>query len=658
MAKNKKSPYNPESRLFKSLTRLFSGPITQRRTQTGRQLRRSHLDVYGSRFRTASGKQFKKMEYNPINSIPLNMISNRNRAERYVDFDEMENVPEIASSLDIYADEMTTHTELRPMLNIRCANEEIKHVLHNLYHNVLNVEHNLFGYCRTMCKYGDFFLYLDIDEDLGVRNAIGLPPQEIERLEGEDETNPNYVQFQWNSAAMTLENWQVAHFRILGNDKHAPYGSSVLEASRRIYRQLILLEDAMMAYRIVRAPERRVFKIDVGGIPPQEIEQYMQKVMTQMKRHQVVDPKTGKVDLRYNPLSIEEDYYIPIRGGSTSTDIVNLAGGQFTGQIDDVKYLRDKLFSALKIPQSYLTMGEGATEDKATLAQKDIRFARTIQRLQRVVVAELEKIGIIHLYTLGYRDDDLLSFKLKLNNPSKIAELQEIEHWKARFDIAAAATEGYFSKRWISEHLLGMSEDEFLRNQREMFFDKKYSAKLEAAAAAGEGAEGTGGEGGLAGGLDDLGLGGDPAGGDLDLGGDTPAADAGGGDTPAGGGAGETPAAGGEDKKEETDLLAEPAAKRDDKEYKRGPYKRHQRSYEKGRRIKNYKSIATPETGTDRTTWAGKTGFGGMDSIARGMVETKEPTDLLDEKKLFTTNAEVQTLIEGLFNKDKKHETQ
>ena len=172
----------------------------------------------------------------------------------------------------------------------------------------------------------------------------------------------------------------------------------MLEASRRIYRQLILLEDAMMAYRIVRAPERRVFKIDVGGIPPQEVEQYMQKVMTQMKRHQVVDPKTGQVDLRYNPLSIEEDYYIPVRG-TTSTDIVNLAGGSYNGGIDDVKYLRDKLFSALKIPQSYLTMGEGATEDKTTLAQKDIRFARTIQRLQRVVISEMEKIGIIHLFT-------------------------------------------------------------------------------------------------------------------------------------------------------------------------------------------------------------------------------------------------------------------
>jgi hypothetical protein len=625
MAKNKRTPYNPESQLFKSLTRLFSGPVTQRRTQTGRQLRRRHLDIYGQKFRSASGKQFKKSEYNPINQVAMQMISNRNRSERYIDFDEMEYVPEIASALDIYADEMTTYTEIRPMIRIKCANEEIKHILHNLYHNVLNIEHNLFGWSRTMCKYGDFFLYLDIDEELGIRSAIGLPAQEVERLEGEDETNPNYVQFQWNSAGLTLENWQVAHFRILGNDKHTPYGTSVLEASRRIYRQLILLEDAMMAYRIVRAPERRMFKIDVGGIPPQEVEQYMQKVMTQMKRHQVVDPTTGKVDLRYNPLSIEEDYYIPVRG-QTATDIVSLKGGEYTGQIEDVKYLRDKLFAALKVPQSYLTMGEGATEDKASLAQKDIRFARTIQRLQRVVIAELEKIGIIHLYTLGYRDDDLLSFKLQLNNPSKIAELQEIEHWKARFEIAGAATDGYFSKRWIAEHLLGMSEDEFLRNQREMFFDKKYSAKLEAAA---EGAPEAKPD--VAAGLPDI---------------EEPKAPT---EEPK---APEAPAEGDED------LLAEPAAKRDDKEYKRGPYKRHQSSYDKGRRIKNYRSIASTEVGTARSTFPGKTGFGGLDSIARGMVETKENFDSLDEEKLFTTNAEVESLLEGLFNKDNNDETQ
>jgi len=653
MPKYKKSPYNPQSDLFKALTKLFSGPITQRRTQTGRQLRRRQLDNYATKFQSASGAQFKKWEYNPINSVTLNMISNRNRAERYVDFEEMEYMPEIASSLDIYADEMTTHTALRPMLNIKCANEEIKHILHNLYHNVLNIEHNLFGWARTMCKYGDFFLYLDIDEDMGIRSAIGLPTREIERLEGEDQGNPNYVQYQWNTAGLTLENWQVAHFRILGNDKHAPYGTSVLEPARRIHRQLILLEDAMMAYRIVRAPERRLFKIDVGGIPPQEVEQYMQKVMTQLKRHSVVDPTTGRVDLRYNPLSIEEDYYIPIRGGQSSTDITSLPGASYNGGIDDVKYLRDKLFAALKIPQSYLTMGEGASEDKTTLAQKDIRFARTIQRLQRVAIAELEKIGIIHLYTLGYRNDDLLAFTLQLNNPSKIAELQELEHWDKKFSVAGNATEGYFSKRWIAEHLFGMSEDEFLRNQREMFFDKKFMAKLEAAASGGEGGEDAGGGGGLAGGLGDLGggsgdLGGDLGGGGEDLGGDL--GDLGGGDT----GGGDV----GGDKGGDTDLLAEPSAKRDDSPpyvdipSKRGPYKSHQSSYDKGGMKKSMLGSTGIETSrsTSRNLYKGYVGNEySLSQAAGGYLE--------EEQKLESVSREVEMLIESLNKKEIKDET-
>ena len=652
MAKYKKSPYNPQSDLFKALTKLFSGPITQRRTQTGRKLRRRQLDNYATRFNSASGAQFKKWEYNPINTVTLNMISNRNRSERYVDFDEMEYMPEIASSLDIYADEMTTHTALRPMLNIKCANEEIKHILHNLYHNVLNIEHNLFGWARTMCKYGDFFLYLDIDEDLGIRSAIGLPTREIERLEGEDQTNPNYVQYQWNTAGLTLENWQVAHFRILGNDKHTPYGTSVLEPCRRIHRQLILLEDAMMAYRIVRAPDRRLFKIDVGGIPPQDVEQYMQKVMTQLKRHSVVDPQTGRVDLRYNPLSIEEDYYIPIRGGQSATDITNLPGATYNGGIDDVKYLRDKLFAALKVPQSYLTMGEGASEDKTTLAQKDIRFARTIQRLQRVAISELEKIGIIHLYALGYRNDDLLAFTLQLNNPSKIAELQELEHWDKKFTVAGNATDGYFSKRWIAEHVFGMSEDEFLRNQREMFFDKKFMAKLEAAAAGGEAAEGPGGEGGLAGGLDDLGAG------ELDLGGDVA--------EPEGEDLGGLEAGG--DEGGDTDLLAEPAANRDDSpKYvdiprkkgfnnpdtrKRGSYKRHQSSYDKGKNKKEMLGAVGIEASrsTGRNIYKGHVGNEYSLSQAKGGY-------MEEERKLESVSREIETLIESLNKKETADET-
>ncbi len=645
MAKKKSNPYNQESDLFRSLTRLFSGPIVNRRTQTGRQLRRRHLDIYSKWFKSASGKQFKKAEYNPMNITSANMISNRNRSERYVDFDQMEYMPEIASSLDIYADEMTTHSDLQPMLKIKCPNEEIKAILGTLYHNVLNVEYNLFGWSRTMCKYGDLFLYLELDDGLGVRNCVGLPPTEVERLEGQDMTNPNYVQFQWNTAGLTLENWQVAHFRVLGNDKHAPYGTSVLEGARRIWRQLTLLEDAMMAYRIVRSPERRVFYIDVGAIAPQDVEQYMQKVMTQMKRHQVVDPTTGKIDLRYNPLSIEEDYYIPVRG-QTNTKIDNLQGGQFTGTVDDVKYLRDKLFAALKVPQSYLTMGEGATEDKTTLAQKDVRFARTIQRLQRVITTELEKIGIIHLYTLGFRGDDLLSFKLSLNNPSKIAELQELEHWKQKFSAATEATEGFFSKRWIAENMLGISEDEFLRNQRELFFDRKFTAQLEATAAGGEGGEGGGG-------LGDLGdLGGDDAGGDLgdlgDLGGDDEGTDS------------ETTDDAGSGDEKESPLLAEPPAKRDDNMIPS--------MNRKGGTTKRMKSEAgiTKDSirASPRTRDIGLHGDHGLNALSSmsksyvnpgpmgTMFEQKiHHGDLLEEQKLFTVDNEVRNLLKSLMEK-------
>ena len=474
---------------------------------------------------------------------------------------------------------------------------------------------------------------------MGIQNVIGLPAQEVERIEGEDEQNPNYVQFQWNSGGMTFENWQVAHFRVFSETINLPHTElRFLEPARRIWRQLTMLEDAMMAYRIVRAPERRLFKIDVGNIAPEDVEQYMQKVMTQMKRHQVVDPTTGRVDLRYNPLSVEEDYFIPVRGG-TASDISNLPGSSYNGGIDDVKYLRDKLFSALKIPQSYLSMGDGATEDKTTLAQKDIRFARTIQRLQRVIISEMEKIGIIHLFTLGFRGDDLLSFKLSLNNPSKIAELQELEHWKQKFDVAAAATEGFFSKRWIAEHMFGMSADEFIRNQREMFHDRKFGAALEAA---GETEEADAGGGG---GLGDLGdLGGDTGGddlGDLDLG----AEDA--GDETAG-------------DDEEPIILAEPPAKRDDDAKPRGPYKRHQSSYDKGGRTKNYKNLATGgeiRGSTARTTHPGYRGPGSLYTLAKGMVEESQENENLEEQKLFTISNDVKTLLESLI-RGEKHETQ
>tara|TARA_B100000927_G_scaffold262348_1_gene233184 strand:+ start:4542 stop:6527 length:1986 start_codon:yes stop_codon:yes gene_type:complete len=659
MAKqSKNNTRNPQSVLFRRLTKLLSGPLTQYRNQNSHRLRRIDLDKFSNTFTSASGRDFKKTAYNPYDNLQAGYMASQQRTERYVDFDQMEYTPEIASALDIYADEMTTYSSLSPMLTVDCDNQEIKAILESLYTNVLNIEHNLFAWCRTMCKYGDYFLYLDVDDKLGVTSVIGLPTREVERLEGEDKQNPNYVQFQWNSAGLTFENWQVGHFRILGQDKYNPYGTSVLEAARRIWRQLTLLEDAMMAYRIVRSPERRAFYVDVGNIPPQDVEQYMQKVMTTMKRNQVVDPQTGRVDLRYNPLSIEEDYFIPVRGNS-STKIESVAGGKYTGDIEDVKYLRDKLFSALKIPAAYISSdGDKAEEDKTTLAQKDIRFARTVQRLQRSVVAELEKIGIIHLYTLGYRDEDLVSFRCSLNNPSKIAEMQELEYWKTKFDIVGSATEGFFSKQWLSRKLFGLSDEEFIKNRREMFYDKRFEAALETAGEAEQAAMTAGLDAGP--GADPLAAMSEPGGlgtvgAEPELGAPT---------TPDVEPAVTTPAPA-----EDGALLAAPPGKREDEKGRtttdrshgwyepRGLFAGGDRRKSSGPRKKNMSKAASPETGTKRKLYPGYSELTGL-AKATSIYESDGTNYNVEERKILKEQKELNELFKSLEKKEKNNETE
>jgi hypothetical protein len=667
--KNKKNTRNPQSLLFRRLTRLLSGPLVNYRTQNNHRLRRIELDKYASKFTSASGKDFKKTAYSPYDNLSANYMAAQARAERYVDFDQMEYTPEIATALDIYADEMTTHSALTPILEVDCDNAEIKAILESLYYNVLNIQHNMFSWCRTMCKYGDFFLYLDIDDDLGITSVIGLPSNELERLEGEDKTNPNYVQFQWNSAGLTFENWQVGHFRVLGQDKFNPYGTSVLEPARRIWRQLTLIEDAMMAYRIVRSPERKAFYIDIGNIAPQDVEQYMQKVMTTMKRNQVVDPNTGRVDLRYNPLSVEEDYFVPVRGNS-GTKIEAIPGGKYTGDIDDVKYLRDKLFSALKVPAAYISSdGEKAVEDKTTLAQKDVRFARTVQRLQRSIITEVEKIGIIHLYTLGYRDEDLVSFTCSLNNPSKIAEMQELEHWKTKFDIASSATEGFFSKQWLAKKLFGLSDEEFIKNRRQMFYDRKFEAALETAGEA-EQAEATAGiDAGADAGLGDIaGDLGEPGGtgavgAEPELGAPTDAGDLGGADLGGGADAGAGAPA------DDGALLAAPPGKREDKKGRTTTDKSHgwyeprgtkaggDRRKSSGPRKKNMNRAASPETGTTRKTLPGYNELTGL-VRGTGVYEERNTNYKVEETKILKDQRELKVLFESLKARDEKNETE
>tara|TARA_Y100000592_G_scaffold100928_1_gene183818 strand:- start:8465 stop:10486 length:2022 start_codon:yes stop_codon:yes gene_type:complete len=457
------------SNLFKKLTDLFrSGPVVRRKVKKfkGNSTSKSSLEI------------FKKAHSDVYNST-LSAYGSYDRMARYSDFSEMEATPEINSALDIYSEECVSPDVEGQVLHIYSDNRMIKKILEELFYDVLNIDFNLVMWVRNLCKYGDFFLFNDIHPEYGVINCFPIPIAEIEREEGFDPDDPAAARFRWvTQGNRVLENWQVSHFRLLGNDAFLPYGSSVLEGARRIWRQLILIEDAMLVYRVIRSPERRVFYIDVGNIPPENVADYLEQAQTSLKRNAVVDKSTGQVDLRYNPLSVDEDYFLPVRGGDTGTRIDTLAGGSNTTAIEDVEYIQKKLFAALKIPKAYL----GYDEDigaKATLAQEDIRFSRTIQRIQKTIISELNKLAMIHLYTHGYSEEDLMQFELKLSNPSSIAQQQKLELIRTKFEISGSAPEGLLDREWIRKNILDLNDDEIARIERGKEKDKLRDMELE-----------------------------------------------------------------------------------------------------------------------------------------------------------------------------------
>lgn len=458
--------------LFSRLTSLFrSGPVIKRRVR----------DYKVSEKTTSAFEQFRKAQ-SYVYSSAMSAYGSYDRMARYSDFQEMEYTPEIASALDIYAEETISPDEKGNVLHIYSENPTIHKLLNELFYDTLNVNFNLTAWSRNMCKYGDFFLFNDVSPDQGVINVYPIPVNEIEREEGYDKNDPMAVRFRWvTQGNQVLENWQVSHFRILGNDAFLPYGSSVLEAARRIWRQLILVEDAMLVYRVVRAPDRRVFYIDVGNVPPEDIANYMEQAQSQLKKSQVVDKQTGRVDLRYNPLSVDEDYFIPVRGGQSGTKIDPLAGGANAAAIEDVQYIQKKLFAALKIPKAYLGYDEGLGA-KATLSQEDIRFSRTIARIQRTIISELNKIAIIHLHSNGFDGPDLLDFDLKLTNPSTIAMQQKLELYNTKFQIASSANgiPSMVDKRWIRKKVFQMSDEEIDAIEKGLLKDKELELKIEA----------------------------------------------------------------------------------------------------------------------------------------------------------------------------------
>ena len=468
--------------LFSRLQRLFSTNVVVRNVG-GRQLKIADT----AQVQSIAGKdlvdRFSRLYKSPSGMSGYNqsLYQKTMRMGLFRDYEAMDSDPLISSALDIYADETTLKSEYGKILSIKSDNNQIHDILHNLYYDILNIEFNLYPWTRNLCKYGDFFLKLDINEKYGITNVEPLSSYDVQRVEGEDIENPHYTKFVLESgdvrqtqqgAKTEFENYEIAHFRMISDSNFLPYGRSMLEGGRKVWKQLSLMEDAMLIHRIMRAPEKRIFNIDIGNIPPAEVDQYMQKIVGKMKKAPVID-ENGQYNLKYNIQNITEDFFLPVRGGDSGTRIENLSGLEYQ-TTDDIEYLRNKLLASLKIPQPYYGYAEKASESKATLAAEDVRFARTIERIQRIMVSELTKIGIVHLYSQGYTDQDLVNFDLELTNPSKIYEQEKLELLGQRITAFndLTAENSVTPKEWAYKQIFGFSDDEIKSFEEKIVEDK------------------------------------------------------------------------------------------------------------------------------------------------------------------------------------------
>ena len=414
------------------------------------------------------------------------------RLASFYDYESMEYTPEISAALDIYGEESTTSDENGYMLQIYSESKRIKSILTDLFNNVLDINTNLPMWTRNTCKYGDNFVYLKLDAEKGIIGCMQLPNIEIERLERgmpaqaakqniEEPQENKGLRFKWKVKDMEFNSWEIAHFRLLGDDRKLPYGTSMLEKARRIWKQLLLSEDAMLIYRTSRAPERRVFKVFVGNMDDKDVEPYVQRVANKFKRDQVVDSKTGNVDMRFNQMAVDQDYFIPVRDPAQANPIDTLPGAQNLSEIADIEYIQKKLLTALRIPKAFLGFEEVVGDGK-NLSLMDIRFARTINRIQKCMIAEMNKIAIIHLFLLGF-EDELSNFTLGLTNPSSQADLLKVDLWKEKmllYKDAVTAIEGIapVSVSWAKKHILGFSDEEIKLDLQQQRIEKAAGAEL------------------------------------------------------------------------------------------------------------------------------------------------------------------------------------
>jgi len=492
---------NQNPTVFQKLTRMFGFPGQVKADQApsfnfnkDELLKTDSKEDYEKAMLQAQQSQYIADKWTKLDQSLYNqsVYYEPNRMAAYYDYESMEFTPEVSAALDIYAEESTTMSEKGEILTIYSESDRIKSILQDLFHTKMDINTNLQMWARGMSKYGDDFVYLKIDPEKGIVGVQQLPNIEIERIEGagtktagphDIKVPTRELRFQWKNKDLEFQAWEVAHFRLLGDDRKLPYGTSMLDKIRRIWKQLLLAEDAMLIYRTSRAPERRVFKIFVGNMDDKDIESYVQKVANKFKRSPIADPRNGQVDMRYNQMAVDQDYFVPVRDASQTMPIETLPGAQNLGEIADIEYIQKKMLAALRIPKAFLGFEEVVGDGK-NLALMDIRFARTINKIQKSLIQELNKVALIHLYLLGM-EDELNNFTLSLTNPSAQSDLLRLEQWKEKVTLYKDATSDQsqvgilpVSHTWAKKNILGFSDSEVVLDLQQQRLERAIGFEL------------------------------------------------------------------------------------------------------------------------------------------------------------------------------------
>lgn len=503
--------------IFQGLTRLFSdGSPSVTLNQQGMSAQSNSYNLNGNDilFKTNNKEEYEekllqgrqqnllaKQWRRATNELNNKSLASLNEVQlMYRDTELMDAFPEIGTALDIFSEESCYIGKTGFMVNINSKSERVKSVLEDLLVNRLQINITLPMVSRAMCKYGNCFMLLDMNANNGVVNWKMLPTMEMQRFEnGMDNpysaaySNLNNIdlstdvspKFVWvgQNEFIPYRSWQIGHFRLLYDSQFLPYGCSVLNKARRHFRMLSMMEDSMLIYRLEKSMERRVFKVNVGAINPDDVPAYIQEVVNEFKRTPIIDPQTGQLDLRRSQLMSTDDFFVPVRDDSAPSPIETLQGAQNLTAMDDIKYIQNKIVTALRIPKQFLNFEE-TTGDGKNLSLLDVRFMRTVNRIQQHLLMELNKICIIHLYMLGF-EDDLTNFSLTMNNPSTQAEMMELDNLAKKITTAKDAVSDLgngmalmsLTRAW--REIMGWSDKEIADNLEQMRLEAALAIEMQ-----------------------------------------------------------------------------------------------------------------------------------------------------------------------------------